>query len=178
MTKAYATIDNNYFLAFPRNSGVSEDAHWFKKRMEELQENSAHSLTVSQHYNEARHALTDAIEKCSVDNWDGYGAKRISGASCGNAMRFAQVLPASVPVPELYVDPEGEITFEWYVAPRQVFSVTIGSNNEMVYAGLFGSNDTHGTEYLGDELPDTLLDNIRRVFPKGGCLAAAKYSHP
>lgn len=174
MTKPYATIDNNNFLASPRNSGVSKDAHWFKKRMEELQENSAHSLTVSQHYNEARHALADAIEKCSVDNWDGYGAKRISGASCGNAIRFAQMLPTSVPVPELYVDSDGEVTFEWYFAPRQVFSVTIGSQGEMIYAGLFGSANAHGTEYLGDELRDTLLDYVRRVYPKGGLFGATK----
>jgi len=178
MTTACAVTNSSGILVLPRNSGVSEGALRLEEGFRDLPKDYDHTLTIGQHYRKALGELAKAVQECSADDWDGYGARAISGTSCDNAVRFSRMLPADVPLPEVDVDPDGEVTFEWYVGPRQVFSVTIGSNDELVYAGLFGSNKTHGTEHLGDELPETVLKNIRRVLPRGVYFGAAECSRP
>ena len=159
-----AKADNKNVLAFPVNLGVSEDARRLQKQIADILENLEQSETIGGHFRETQQLLDKATEECFVDNWDDYGAKAIDEISYGKAIYFSRLLPPNIPVPEIYIDPDGEVTFEWYTGPRQVFFLSIGSNNELVYAGLFGANKTHGVEYLDDELPGTILDNINRVF--------------
>jgi len=156
-------LPNSSFLKFPSNLGVSNGAEAIKRQAEELRNMFEQSITIGKHYKEARRSLTKAFEECSVDNWDSYGAKAIDELSCVKAISFSRMLPMHVPVPEIYIDSDGEVTFEWYLGPREVFSVTVRGNDELVYAGLFGANKTHGVEHLDDELPETILDNISRV---------------
>ncbi|GAI04857.1 unnamed protein product, partial [marine sediment metagenome] len=47
-----------------------------------------------------------------MDDWDSYGARPIDAKSLLNATLFARLLPMTVPIPEIYVDPDGEIGFE------------------------------------------------------------------
>jgi len=173
MKLAYGETGERNPLAFRTGSGLSGEAIQVERQFRELQEYFRRSLTMGRHYMNAREAIIQAIEECSVDNWDGYGARRIDGLSCANAERFAEMLPASVPIPEVGVDVDGEVTFDWYAGPRRLFSVAIGGDGRMAYAGLFGVNKTHGTEYLGDALPDTLWGYIRRVYSGGTCLGTA-----
>jgi len=161
-----ANADNKNFLAFPMNLGVSEDAKRLQEQIADIRENLEQSETIGGHIRETQQLLDKATEECSADNWDAYGAKAIDETSYRNAIHFSWLLPPNIPVPEIYIDPDGEVNFEWYAGPRQVFSVSIGSNNELAYAGLFGANKTHGVEYLDDELHGTILDNIRRVFSR------------
>jgi len=109
------------------------------------------------------HALSEALEECSVDNWDGYGAKAISRDSYRNAQLFSMTLPTTMPLPEVSVDPDGEVSFEWYRGPRMVFSLSIGAHNEINYAGLFGRNKVNGKEQFYDEIPKAILDNLDRL---------------
>ncbi len=113
---------------------------------------------------EAFQTLNDILKECSADNWDGYGARAIDNTSYIEALRFLDFLPKTLPTPEITIEPDGEIAFEWRHSKRRVFSVSIGGKGELTYAGLFGLNKTHGTEIFGDEFPETILDNIQRVF--------------
>ena len=122
--------------------GVSDSANALQRQSEELQRHFAQSITFGEHLCETLENLLKAKEEYSVDNWDGYGARAIDELSYQKAVRFALSLPSSIPTPEVHVDPDGEVTFEWYEGPRRVFSVSIGSNYELSYAGLFGANKT------------------------------------
>ena len=108
--------------------------------------------------------LNDLFKQCSVPGWDGYGAKPIDKESYYESLRFIQYLPDFLPNPEVTIEPDGEIAFEWFNSKRRVFSVSVSRNGELAYAGLLGYNKTHGTEFFGDELPKTILDNIQRVY--------------
>ena len=66
-------------------------------------------------------------------------------------------------MPELAVDPDGEFSLEWRGAPRRVFSVSIGANNALSYAGIFSASRTRGVETLHEDLPRMILNHIRRV---------------
>lgn len=109
-------------------------------------------------------ALEAAYAEGSSDGWDGYGARAVSLGVKYRAEAFLDALPSGIPVPAIEPDPDGEISFEWYVGPRQVFSVSVGEGCEIAYAGLFGRNRTHGTEYFMDELPAAVMTNLRRLY--------------
>ena len=115
---------------------------------------------------ETLRALWNAIAECSEDDWDGYGAKRIDRKSCEESLRFLDMLPVTIPAPEVAVEPDGMVAFEWYEEPNLVFSVSIETNGTIVYAGLFGNQKTHGTEYFGQTLPQSILDSILRVYSR------------
>lgn len=173
MTKVYTPIGNTSPFAFPSNLGVSDDAYAVERNAMEMLCALIQSQSVASVYRQTTRVLYNAIEECSFNDWDGYGAKAIDELSWEKALWFSQLLPTNVPVPDIYVDSDGEATFEWYIAPRQVFSVTVRGNGELVYAGIFGANKTHGTEHLDDELPEVILENIYRVLSGGAYLATA-----
>jgi len=164
-TPCVATL-NNSFLAFPRNLGVSPSAKAVGRQAKELQDISNQSVTIGWHHKEMLKRLGVAIAKSSKSDWDSYGAKAVDLDSVHSAIWFARLLPMHIPIPDIYVDPDGEIVFEWYLDPRRVFSITVTRNGELAYAGLFGVNKVYGVEYLDDELPEIVIDNIFRVFSK------------
>ncbi len=116
------------------------------------------------HLGEVLKALGEVYEECSEDNWDGYGASAVGVDTYLESQRFLQLLPTTIPFPEITVEPDGEIAFEWFEGPRRVLSISVGSENILTYAGLFGINKTHGTDYFGDVLPATIVSNLQRLF--------------
>lgn len=107
--------------------------------------------------------LHSTFEKCNQPNWDGYFGLPVSFETYLKAKQFIESFPTALHAPEVSVDPDGEISFEWYQAPRKVFSVSVGPNNELTYAGLFGASKTHGIETFHDEIPRVVLENVQRV---------------
>ena len=144
--------------------GISEDAFTLVGRISGISNDFLSSIRLGQPMAEVLQSLNNVFKECSTDNWDGYGAKAIDRISFVQALRFIHSLPRTIPTPDLTAEPDGEIALEWYHGKRRIFSVSIGRTGELTYAGLFGSNKTHGTEYFGDELPKTILDNIQRTF--------------
>ena len=172
MTPVCADNLTRSVFAMPTNVGVSTSANEIKKQETGfLQQMLGQSMTIGKLYRQTLVNIEEACEQAAADNWDGYGAKAVNGRTYLVAIRFLMLLPPESPVPEISIDTDGEVSFDWYRGPRQVFSVTIRGNGELAYAGLFGASKTHGTEYLNDELPDAILDNMYRVYPKGVHLA-------
>ena len=151
---------------FPQNFG-SESANKIQRETEELQKDFSRSITFGEHLSKMLENLFQAKQEHSIDNWDGYGAKAIDEQSYQNAIRFILSLAPDIPTPEIGVEPDGEVVFEWYGGKRKVFSISMGSKNELTYAGLYGISKTYGVEQFYGNIPDTLLDNISRVFPTG-----------
>ena len=164
MTTACAGNVKGSLFALPRNLGVSDDAGITEKQVMDIQKKFAQSVALGSHYWETLTTLADASAGFAVDNWDGYGAKPINRISCSKALQFSKLLPMIVPNPDISIDTDGEVVYEWYRGPRRVFSVAVRSDGQLAYAGLFGANKAYGVEYLGDELPNAILDNIRRVY--------------
>ncbi len=159
MSATQIAVDLRSFLSFgdPREGWQSESLDCIQA----ISEDDV-SVTLGERIRQAESALHEACMDSARENWDGYGAKHINGESSVLAIRFLKMLPATIPIPEISIDPDGEVSFEWYKEPRRIFSVSVGAHNDLSYAGLFGVNDTHGTEYFGDEIPTPILENLRR----------------
>jgi hypothetical protein len=144
--------------------GVSEEAKVIHALLTGVEDDLLNSMSLGAAYREALFSLRRMMAESSLTNWDGYGARAINPVALAHAVRLLKTLPTTAPIPELGLDPDGEIAFEWHLGPRRVFSLSVGSNGQLSYAGLFGRSDTHGTEYFGDELPKAILDNLNRLF--------------
>ena len=145
------------------DSGVSDSAKIIKDATGEIRDSLASTYTLGKVI-KILDQLAEVGEKHSKDGWGGAGTKSISRTSYDNAIKFALALPSSLMMPEIYVDPDGIITFEWYEDKRRVYSVSIGNQGELSYAGLFGPNRTCGTEYLTSNVPELIINNVKRVY--------------
>ena len=115
---------------------------------------------------ETIYSLVDVFLECSEEGWDGYDALPITEDAYFEAKKLIECLPltSSIPMPEIVPEPSGEIGLEWSRGKRQVFVVSVSGSNEIIYAGLFGTNKTHGVEYFGDSLPSMIIENLIRLY--------------
>jgi len=130
-----------------------------------VESNQSYSAILGKN-NEMQQELNELFLECSENDWDGYDANSLIESAYFEAMRFIQSISSihSFPTPEIVPEPTGEIGFEWYKENRQVFIVSVSGKNELVYAGLFGPNKVHGTEYFGDSLPSIIITNLKRLY--------------
>lgn len=107
--------------------------------------------------------LLDAFEEASRPNWDGYGAYPVSGITVAHARAFLDLLPSTLPRPEISPHPDGELAFEWSFAPRRLLTVSVNESGRLSYAALFGQARLHGTEFLLDAMPEAVALALRRL---------------
>ena len=62
----------------------------------------------------------------------------VSPDTATHALRFALLLPNSLPIPEISPDPDGDISFDWISKTGKVFSASIDRTGRIAYAGRFG----------------------------------------
>ena len=98
-----------------------------------------------------------------VDDWDGEGSARVEPSTYGYASQFILLLPSTSPLPEIMPDTDGEILFEWDQGHRLVFSVSVGRDGTLTFAGLFGHAKIHGIEHLREALPLAVSDSLGRI---------------
>lgn len=164
MSVAVQCIDCPSFYVSPSGVGFSEDSKNLfdnlKKQIKEIRE----PITIGRSLEETVESLYQVFKECSVKNWDGYGANPISRDSALEALRFINLMPSLFPMPQVIAEPSGEIGFEWYKDNRLIFAISFSGKNMISYAGIFGMNKVHGTEYFGDTIPLFIIESLRRLY--------------
>jgi hypothetical protein len=80
------------------------------------------------------------------------------------AIQFAYCLPRFAPLPEVSVDPDGEISFDWLSPSGEMFSVSVNKQNRLAYAGWFGEKSRiHGIEQLAENCPQEIIRGIQKA---------------
>ena len=103
-----------------------------------------------------RLALDEAVQECSIDNWDGYGAAQANRLSVHWASLLLEALPAAVLVPEVAFDPAGDVVLEWPPARGRMLSVSVGNAGEVRFALRTPTGKLTGIETFSDGLPGGL----------------------
>ncbi len=150
------------FRATRPSFGTSEDAKRLEIQEQDIRKD-LFSTNAPSSYG-LQDEMLDLYSKHSVDNWNGYGAKAITHEALAAAFSFLLMLPTTVSIPELSVDPDGRVVFLWYKRPLREFAVAIEKNGQLTYSGLFGVSQISGVEYFGNTLPEEILHYIERVF--------------
>lgn len=145
------------------SDAVSDEANRVKNLFNETREWRWSSLSLGYSREECLKSLLEAYEEASAIGWDGYDARSAQPAAVINAYSFIDALPSNVSMPEVSIDPDGEISFDWIGGARRRFSISLGARNVISYAGLFGSDKVAGSERFQGALPRALVDHIKRV---------------
>ena len=109
-------------------------------------------------------SLDDVYSETSQEDWDGYGASAITEDAYNEAKKLIYLLSSSIPMPEIVAEPTGGIGFEWRRRRGLIFVISVSGNHKIEYAGIFGENKVHGSEYFGEALPATIIDHLTRLY--------------
>ena len=108
--------------------------------------------------------LEEIFQRYQLPNWNGEGADAISPETHEVARRMLESLPSDMPLPSISAEPDGQLNFEWYQAPRRLLSASISSSGTLYWAALIGSEDPRGSCQFADQFPQTLLYWIGQVY--------------
>ena len=84
-------------------------------------------------------------------------------ASVAWAEAFIDSTLAAAPEPDVAVDSDGEVLFEWLAGPRDVLTISVGPGGVVNFASLFGANRFHGVTRIGDRIAGPLLACLDQV---------------
>lgn len=89
-------------------------------------------------------------------------------ASAVWAIAFIDMALSQTSEPEIAVDDDGEVLFEWLNGPREVLTISVGPDGVLNFASLAGPSRFHGVARIGDRLSAPLVT----------CLAPFKVASP
>lgn len=113
---------------------------------------------------DALNRLYDLAAECAEADWDGYGAEAVSQSAVERSERFIRQLPEGLPLPEISVEPDGEIALDWSPTQTQTFSVSIGTTDQMACAWVNGTEHGHVVvSSTNGEIPWRILQKIKRI---------------
>lgn len=151
----------------PRDSGSSASA----VRLQELEREALHrlmgSISVRSQLDAALGALDSVFQEAAEPGWNGYNAKPVSSGTYLNARRFLEALPTTGPYPDISADGDGDISLDWFFAPRKAVSVSVASNRRLAFALVDGCSTSRGVEWLVDGIPSRIADAIADLARQG-----------
>ena len=108
--------------------------------------------------------IEEIKEECSDDNWDGYGAKPISDDACKALLGFISQVPASLPVPEVVPESDGDVGLEWHVNNDRWLIMSFNGRGEVHYAARFDEyTKNDGVSRLDHEQTRFLIGLVRMI---------------
>jgi hypothetical protein len=146
-----------------KTGGASELAQFVAMQGAVGRQSLQNSIYFGSNIREVLNDLFTTAEECKAANWDGHGAAPVSDDSYRAAYKFLEALPLGAIPPSVGVEPDGEMTLEWYHSPRRTLSISFSKNGEIHYAALLGASKAYGTEPFFGDVPKIITDLISRV---------------
>ncbi len=108
--------------------------------------------------------LRTLLAEANCVDWDGDDSQPIGADVYRSARRFLEALPAAFPDPEVSAGPDGEVSFDWFPCPGQMFTVLILPGGKVIYSSVGPDQRLSGSEDLGETVPDRVLSELRRLY--------------
>jgi hypothetical protein len=111
-----------------------------------------------------RKEAIDSVREAYAESRQAGEVAPISEVTCKETIDFLTKLPPTIPIPEVVVEPNGDLALEWFVSNYYSFLVGFSGRSIVTYSGLFGrGRKTYGTEFITEAIPPLIIENIRRV---------------
>lgn len=108
--------------------------------------------------------LMETYGECLENNWDGQGASPAKAGALHDALSFIDNLPNTIPMPsDITVDSDGDISMEWRKRKGLIFDISFNGNNEIIYAGIFGTDKPRGVLYFSRSIPREIINKIQAI---------------
>ena len=108
--------------------------------------------------------MHELAEECAEEDWDGYGACAVDPVSVANAESFIRALPERLDLPELSIDPDGAIAFDWIPDRSRTLTLCIDASNRIAYAWIDGTDRGHAAvKFENGVLPTWILSEIEKI---------------
>ncbi|MCY3788784.1 MAG: hypothetical protein OXH63_08335 [Gemmatimonadetes bacterium] len=113
---------------------------------------------------DALNRLYELAAECTEADWDSYGAEAVSQSAVERSANFIRRLPGGLPLPEIAVEPDGQIALDWSPTSTQTFSVSIGTADRMTCAWVNGTEHGHVVVYSNNgEISLRILQELQRI---------------
>jgi len=109
--------------------------------------------------------LDEMYDECSCDNWDGYGASKLSMSALEEAKIFIARMPIWMSDPELVPEPNGDIGLQWDFGKDKILTISFSGDNTLVYAAILGSlkRKKYGSEIFNQAIPDEIYQYMGQI---------------
>lgn len=106
----------------------------------------------------------DKIEELWEDSTAGRTEARLSDTSYELGKAFLAAIPSFYVAPEVSLDVDGELVFDWYGNYGELVSVCAQSNGRLAYAARYSaSRATHGHTVMDQTIPLEVIREIKAV---------------
>jgi hypothetical protein len=80
------------------------------------------------------------------------------------ARDLMDTLPHGFAIPEVGLDPDGEIALDWMREDRTMVSLSVGASGALSYAAILRDRTAHGIIEFGDGFPAALTELLRNLY--------------
>jgi hypothetical protein len=105
--------------------------------------------------------MEENIRECVAEN---NSISTLLSTSRTNAIRFIDQMAHSFPRPEVSVEDDGDIAFDWINKGKDYLSVSIGSGGYIHYAAVLGANKYHGKIGFDESIPEEISGIISKMY--------------
>lgn len=134
---------------------VAEYRRWIDERAE---------CTVTGSREDSYAELDRATQACSKPDWDGHGARPIDGLSLEWAVHVLRSLPRGAVPPGIGVDPDGEVSLEWYSSSHRTLAISVSPSGDLRYAGIVDGCRFSGSIPFFGQFPRELTSLLDQVY--------------
>ena len=89
-----------------------------------------------------------------------------SPEAVGRALDLLNLLPPTIPLPDVVVESDTEIGLDWDEGSRRVVSLTVRDNPMVGFSAFFGAEPLYGRTPFAGEVPETIWFLLRRLYSK------------
>jgi hypothetical protein len=109
-------------------------------------------------------SITDILAQLSIAI--GQAGAEVNQESAEDAEKFLKAFPYNAfSSPEICVDPQEAVSFDWYLAKDRVFSLSFEPGSKLACAWLQGSDSGHFLEaFDGVTIPPKVTECLNRLY--------------
>lgn len=113
-------------------------------------------------------SLNEAASEALEPDWDGNDAEPVNPGAFLKAEHFIRALPDYLPDPEISIDPDGDVSFEWIPSKTKYFTVTTNNTDRLAYAWIDGTDRGHAVANMQSPvIPDRLIRELEQLLGHG-----------